>query len=389
MPALPIERSPAPPRGFSVGDRFYLRPISLLHGPEAGAAVAAGSALPLAGGPGAFAAVDILVRAADRILSSILPVTTLDDWAASLDDAAAERVAALCHALSAPRPPVAGLSMERPVLMGVVNVTPDSFSDGGDFATADAAIAHGRSLAEAGAGLIDVGGESTRPRAAPVDTETELSRILPVVTALAGDGLRVSVDTRRATIMRAAEAVGASMLNDVSALTFDPDALPAAAGSSLPIILMHAQGDPQTMQDAPDYAHAPLDVFDFLEERVGACVAAGIPRETLIVDPGIGFGKTVDHNLQILHQLSLLHGLGCPILLGVSRKSFIGRLSRGEAAKARLPGSLAAALAGLDQGVQILRVHDVAETAQALAIWEGIAGNSYCDAASRGATVPE
>lgn len=375
MPALPIERSPAPPRGFAFEGRLYLRPVGILHGSEAEAAIFGGLALPLAGGPAAFSAVEVLARTADRILSSVVPANALDDWADSLTEVHHARIADLRGVLTATRPRVAGLAMDRPSIMGVVNVTPDSFSDGGDFFAPPAAVVHGRNLVESGAALVDVGGESTRPHAEPVDAETELARTLPVIEALSRDGISVSVDTRRAATMRMAGAAGAAMLNDVSALTFDPAAMAAADESSLPIILMHAQGDPRTMQDAPDYLHAPLDVFDYLEARIAACLAAGMPREKLIVDPGIGFGKTTVHNLQILHQLSLLHGLGCPVLLGVSRKSFIGRLSRGEGAKARFPGSLAAALAGIEQGVQILRVHDVAETAQALAVWQGVAGD--------------
>jgi dihydropteroate synthase len=256
--------------------------------------------------------------------------------------------------------------------MGIVNVTPDSFSDGGDLATPAAAIARGRSMLAEGADLLDIGGESTRPGSDPVAPEEELRRVLPVVEGLAAAGACVSIDTRNAATMRRAIAAGARLVNDVSALAHDPGALDVVAESGVPVVLMHAQGDPRTMQRDPAYAFAPLDVFDYLEARIAVCLARGIGRERIVVDPGIGFGKTLAHNLEILNRLALLHGLGCPILLGASRKSFIGRLSRGEPPKARGPGSLAAALAGIERGAAIVRVHDVAETAQALAVARAI-----------------
>ncbi|MFQ5786334.1 MAG: dihydropteroate synthase, partial [Alphaproteobacteria bacterium] len=277
--------------------------------------------------------------------------------------------------LTAPRAPLLGIAMDAPKIMGVINVTPDSFSDGGDCADADVAVAHGRALAGAGAAILDVGGESTRPGSDPVTPETELARVLPVVRGLAEGGPPVSIDSRRAAVMAAALEAGAGIVNDVSALTFDPQSLGVAAAAGAPVVLMHARGDPKIMQANPTYDCAPLDVYDYLAGRIDACLAAGVTRERIVVDPGIGFGKSMGgHNVEILQNLALYHGLGCPILLGVSRKSFIAHLSAGEAPKARLPGSLAAGLAGLDQGVQILRVHDVAETAQALAVWEALTG---------------
>jgi dihydropteroate synthase len=266
----------------------------------------------------------------------------------------------------------AGIGLDRPLLMGIVNVTPDSFSDGGRYIVPDIAIAHGRSLAAQGADIIDVGGESTRPGAAPVPVEEEIARVIPVVRALAADGLTVSVDTRNAPVMRAALDAGARIINDVTALTHDPDSLAVAAASRAGIILMHIQGEPATMQAAPTYEDVLREVYDWLEERLRACRAAGIPDERLCVDPGIGFGKTVAHNCAILANLERFRGLGVPLLLGVSRKRFIAALGRGESAAERLPGSLAAALAGLARGAQILRVHDVAETAQAVAVWRAI-----------------
>jgi dihydropteroate synthase len=256
--------------------------------------------------------------------------------------------------------------------MGIVNVTPDSFSDGGDHAEAEAAIARGRAQLAAGADLVDIGGESTRPGSAPVPAELEIARIVPVIRALAGEGAVVSVDSRHAAVMAAALEAGARLVNDITALTGDPASLALVAGRGCPAVLMHMLGEPATMQRDPRYLDAPLDLYDYLEQRIAACRAAGIAVADLAIDPGIGFGKTLAHNLELIDRLALFHGLGVPILLGVSRKSFIGRLSRGEPPKQRLAGSLAAALAGFDRGCQIVRVHDVAETVQARALWSAL-----------------
>ena len=224
----------------------------------------------------------------------------------------------------------------------------------------------------AGADILDVGGESTRPGAQPVGADEELARVLPVVTALAAEGGLVSVDTRHATVMRAAIAAGAAIVNDITALTGDSQALSLVADSGASVVLMHMQGEPAGMQQAPRYESAPREVRDYLATRLAVCRSAGISDERLCVDPGIGFGKTVAHNLEILGDLRQLVTLGVAVLVGVSRKSFIDRLSGGVPADGRLPGSLAAGLAAVSQGAHILRVHDVAETAQALAIWTAI-----------------
>jgi dihydropteroate synthase len=259
--------------------------------------------------------------------------------------------------------------------MGIVNVTPDSFSDGGRRLDPEAAVAHGLRLEAEGADILDIGGESTRPGAEPVGIEEELRRVIPVVAALAAQAhVPVSIDTRNAEVMHHAAEAGARIVNDVAALGHDPDALRVAAETGLPVVLMHAQGDPRTMQLDPRYDDVVLDVYDWLEARIAVCEAAGIPRTRLVVDPGIGFGKTLAHNLALIASLSIFHGLGCAILLGASRKSFIGRLAGGAGPDRRLPGSLAAALIGAAQGVQALRVHDVAATRQALAVWEACEG---------------
>lgn len=280
-------------------------------------------------------------------------------------------------ALTRPRAPVAGLAMDRPQIMGILNATPDSFSDGGRYDAHIPALAHAEAMIAAGARLIDIGGESTRPGATEVPAEEEARRIMPLIRDLAprGDAV-ISVDTRKAGVAEAALDAGAHLLNDVSGLDFDAGMAPLAATRGAPICVMHSQGGPETMQDAPAYDDATLDIYDHLAARVERLTALGLPRERIVVDPGIGFGKTLDHNLELLRNLAVFHGLGCPILLGVSRKGFIGALSRETEAARRAPGSVAAALAGISQGVQILRVHDVAETAQACAIWTAIRGQS-------------
>ena len=329
--------------------------------------------MPLAGGPIRFSACLVVSRRAGRPgrEECWLPVPEL------LERAAADRaLRARLERLSAPRPPFAGPEGDAPLLMGVLNVTPDSFSDGGLWSLPERAIAQGRALAEAGAALIDVGGESTRPGAAPVPPRVERERVLPVVAALAEAGLAVSVDTRNAATMRAALGAGAVAVNDISALTHDPDSLPTVAEAGCPAVLMHSAGDPGTMQDNPRYDDAALDIYDFLAARVAACEAAGIPRSRLAVDPGFGFGKTPAHNLRLVSAAALFHGLGCAVLLGVSRKSAIGRVAGGAArddAGRRLPGSLALAQAAWDRGVQIVRAHDAAETAQARSLWRALA----------------
>jgi dihydropteroate synthase len=348
----------------------YVKPAGLLSGSAAAKAGMRGVAAPLAGGPLAFGAVELISRDGD---ARDVTVLDLPGWRAQLGRHEAAAMERYLADLAQPRAPFAGLTLDRPRVMGVVNVTPDSFSDGGQYASPAAAIAHGRILIAAGADILDIGGESTRPGAAPVSIGEETDRVLPVVEALAKDGALVSIDTRRAVVMRAALAAGARIVNDVTALDGDPDSLGVVARSGAAVVLMHMQGEPRTMQQEPTYRDAPLDIYDFFEKRLAACKAADIDRSRVALDPGIGFGKRDAHNLAILADLALYHGLGCALLLGVSRKSFIGRLSRGEDAAHRLGGSLAAALAGLDRGVQIVRVHDVAETAQAIAIWQAIA----------------
>lgn len=340
------------PRQASAASRIYLRPLGL----QAGAALD-------------WQALELIVREDEtRLTRAVLDDTGLRAWAADQAPDVAMQLEARLKALRAPRARLAGHVLDRPLVMGVVNVTPDSFSDGGDHADPTVAIAAGRRMSSAGAHIIDVGGESTRPRAQQPEAATELARVMPVIEALTGDGLTVSIDTRRAGVMREAVASGASIINDVSALTGDGESLAVAASLGAPVILMHMQGTPEMMQDNPAYDAAPFDVFDWLEIRVAECVAGGVAPDRIAVDPGIGFGKTLEHNLEILRDLAVFHGLGCPLAIGVSRKAFIGRLSDEPEPKRRLAGSLSAMLHAVDQGAHIVRVHDVAETVQALAV---------------------
>lgn len=329
----------------------YPRPIAMTdHARSA-------SALPLAGGWCWFDRVEMLDRdAPPRIIPAAdLPPDMLDR-------------------LTAPRPAFGGVSLDRPVIMAVLNVTPDSFSDGGRYLGAGAALMQARALIAAGADILDIGGESTRPGAANVALHAEIARTVPVISELvAGGGAPpISIDTRKAGVADAAFRAGAAILNDVSALTHDPALASLAAAAGVPVVLMHARGTPETMQDDPRYDNVLLEVYDALAARVEAAEAAGIARDRLVIDPGIGFGKTAAHNLALIRGLSLFHGLGLPILLGVSRKRFIGTIGKEPQADRRAPGSIAVALAGLAQGAQIVRVHDVAETRQAMALWQAI-----------------
>ena len=265
----------------------------------------------------------------------------------------------------------AGLDLARPQVMGILNVTPDSFSDGGRFHHVDAALEQAAALRAQGAAIIDVGGESTRPGAAPVSEAEEIDRVRPVIEALSAEGALVSIDTRKPAVMEAAAAAGAGIINDVTGLTGDPRSFDTAVALGLPLCLMHMQGEPQTMQADPQYADAPAEVFTFLAGQAMALMDAGLSAEKICLDPGIGFGKTLEHNLQIMARLDELVDAGWPVLLGASRKSFIAKITPA-GAEERLGGSLAAVLAGFGAGVSLFRVHDVKETVQALAVAEAI-----------------
>lgn len=312
-------------------------------------------ALRLAGGWASFAQVEILSRTgpSEVIAATELPTVMLD-------------------ALCAPRVPMAGLNFDAPRIMGILNVTPDSFSDGGKFDAPEAAIAHAATMA--GADILDIGGESTRPGAVDVAIDDEIARTAPIIKALAAMGTAVSIDTRKSVVAQAALNAGAQLVNDVSGMNFDPEMADFLHYSAAPACLMHSQGPPATMQIDPRYDNVLLDVYDALEDIRDRALAAGIAAHNIMLDPGIGFGKTIAHNLALMRGLSLFHALGCPLLLGASRKGFIGKLGDAQNPADRAPGSIALGLQGVSQGVQVLRVHDVEQTAQALALWTAVAG---------------
>ena len=329
----------------------YYRPIAMTD------ALRPEGALPLAGGWCWFSHAEVLTRGGSQGLI-----------------AATDLPAEVRARLTAPRAALAGLAMDAPRRMGVLNVTPDRFSDGGRFDAPEAALAHARAMAASGADILDIGGESTRPGAAEVPEAEEIARTAPLIAALRAGGLAapVSIDTRKAAVARAALEAGAAMVNDVAALGWDAGLGPVVATGGAALCLMHAQGTPQTMQVDPRYDNVTMDVYDFLEERLAVAEAAGIPRARICIDPGIGFGKNLGHNLTLLRNLSVFHALGCPILLGVSRKRFIGTLSGEARADRRGPGTIAVTLAAVAQGVQIHRIHDIPETKQALGLWQAL-----------------
>ncbi|KAB7615525.1 dihydropteroate synthase [Amylibacter sp. SFDW26] len=270
------------------------------------------------------------------------------------------------------RDDICGLSMSEPHIMGVLNVTPDSFSDGGQHNTFENAVARAKAMIKEGTSLLDIGGESTRPGADYVDNSEEIARTAPVIEMLkiAGIETPMSIDTRKADVAAAALQAGAVMFNDVTALTYDTDSLPLVGREKPFVCLMHSLSDPKTMQNNPEYDDVLLDIYDHLADQIALCVKNGLPQERIVIDPGIGFGKTMDHNLQLIRGLSLFHGLGCPVLLGVSRKRFIGEIGHAQNAADRAPGSIAIALEGLRQGAQFLRVHDIWQTKQAIRLWK-------------------
>ncbi|WP_420429456.1 dihydropteroate synthase [Kordiimonas sp.] len=350
---------------ISDGARAYLVPVGSVWGGIEGLRTAV---------PGLrFLAAKLVVRdGGDLIWQQHVPAAELDAVMEQMPSGLRAELHAQRAALEAPRPNMAlpgrdmPFAFTKPRIMGVLNVTPDSFSDGGKFLDTNAAIQHARRMIAEGADIIDIGGESTRPGAKPVWEGDEAERVVPVIEALQSDGIPLSVDTRHSFVMEKALGAGAHIINDVSALEYDGDSLGVAAKSAAPVVLMHSQGTPETMQDNPNYGHVLYEVYDYLAARIQACELAGIDRTRLIMDPGIGFGKrVVQDNLALITGLPLFLTLGCPVLLGASRKRFIGAITGEEDASRRMPGSLTAALRGVELGAQIVRVHDVAETSQA------------------------
>lgn len=346
--------------------RQLLRPTAFVDSPFG----YDGQVARLAGGLSWFAAVELLrVEGKKRVAAELLPLEALEN---RLDD----DTAAQWQRLTAPRAPLQlgerTVRLDQPQVMGIINATPDSFSDGGLFADANAAAQAGSEMTGQGAAIVDVGGESTRPGARPVWEGDEIERIAPIIRQLSRGGAAVSVDTRKADVMAAAVEAGARMINDVSALTYDARSSGVVAASSVPIVLMHHQGAPETMQEDPRYEDVLVEVYLWLAERIEAAEMAGVQRDRILIDPGFGFGKNVGHNLELMNGLAMLHSLGCPLVVGASRKRTIGALSGEAPVEKRLGGSIALALKAAEQGAQIVRVHDVFETVQALKVWRGL-----------------
>ena len=352
---------------------FYLRPIALADSPQS----EDGEAVRLAGGLAYASRFALIERDGGQVVSRRrLSVSELRD----LPEEAQLQLDALKRAHAALQCGARTIRLDQPQVVGILNVTPDSFSDGGKFLDdPDVANAHAAAMLEAGAAMIDVGGESTRPGAAAVWEGDELKRVIPAVERLAASGAAISVDTRRPAVMEAALAAGAHAINDVSALRHDPRSLEFAARSGAPVILMHAPGEGEDLHSGAAYADVVLDVFDWLAARRDAAIAAGVARERIVLDPGIGFGKSLADNLALINALPLFHALGQPLMLGASRKRMIGALSNEAPAHQRLAGSLTLALKGMEAGVQLLRVHDVAETVQALRVWRGLRDAALTD----------
>ena len=323
-----------------------------------------------------FAAWHVSVRDNSTVMSAIVPVPELDGWIAAMPDRLAEAAEAQRRGVARPRGILQlgerTVRLTEPQLMGILNVTPDSFSDGGKHVDIAAAVDAGFAMGSAGAAIIDVGGESTRPGAPLVWEGDEISRIEGVVAGLAKGGVAVSIDTRKAAVMEAALAAGATIVNDISALRYDDRAMEVVAGAGCPVVLMHAPSAKSDPHEGGTYTHVVFDVYDMLAGRIAACEAAGIDRSRLIVDPGLGFGKGVADNLALINGLALFHTLGCPILFGASRKRMIGALDNEAAADQRLGGTVALHYQAAAQGAQLLRVHDIAENRQALRVWRGL-----------------
>jgi len=357
--------------------RHYLRPIALAESPQ----IEDGAALRLAGGLTFASRFAVIARDGGRVVSRAL--YSVPELKAVLPDLAPDLQEQFCN-LQRAHPPlecgVRQVRLDQPQVMGILNITPDSFSDGGQFMDdPEVAAAHAAAMLEAGAAIIDIGGESTRPGAAAVWEGDELKRVVPMVERLAGAGAAISVDTRRPAVMEAALAAGAHIINDVSALRHDPRSVEFAARSGAPVVLMHAPGEGDDLHGGSGYADIVLDVFDWLAERRDAAIAAGIAREKIVLDPGIGFGKSLADNLALMNALPLFHALGQPLLVGASRKRMIGALSAEAPAHQRLGGSLLLAARALEAGVQLLRVHDVPETVQAARVWRGLRDAALTD----------
>ncbi len=356
---------------------FYLRPIALADSPQS----EEGEAVRLAGGL-VYVSRFALIAREDGKIAARHRYSAADLKAAlpNLPEDVREQFDNLQCAQAPLQLGQRTIRLDQPQVMGVLNITPDSMSDGGQFMDdPEIAHAHASAMLEAGAALIDVGGESTRPGAAAVWEGDELKRVIPAIERLASAGAAISVDTRRPAVMEAALAAGAHVLNDVSALRHDPRSLEFAARSGAPVVLMHAPGEGEDLHASPHYTDVVLDVFDWLAARRDAALAAGIARDKIVLDPGIGFGKEVAQNLALLNALPLFHALGQPLLVGASRKRMIGALDNEAQPHKRLGGSVALVFKAMEAGIQLLRVHDVAETVQAVRVWRGLRDAALTD----------
>ncbi len=353
---------------------LYFRPTAFIDAPFN----LDGQFARLAGGMQFFSAWDVIaVEGGRRLPQRLIPVDRIDDFLGTLTAKQAQSARITISNATTARAPLhldeRIIRLDQPQVMGILNMTPDSFSGGSEYLNDPSAAATlGVQMAEAGAAIIDIGGESTRPGAQAVWEQDEIARVAPVIERLSASGTAISIDTRKGAVMEAALHRGAHIVNDVSALLFDDRAPDIVAKAGCPVVLMHFPGKPNDPHNAAPYRDPLIEVYDWLSDRIDAVVAAGVDRAQIIVDPGIGFGKSVGENLAILNGLSLFHGLGCPVLLGASRKRMIGALSNEAPTDQRLGGSLALALKGAEQGVQIIRVHDVYESVQALRVWRGL-----------------
>jgi dihydropteroate synthase len=353
---------------------LYFRPTAFIDAPFG----YDGQFARLAGGMQFFAAWEVIaVDGGRRAGQWLVPVDRMEDALTTLSPEQRATAQANISRATSPCPPLTlgsrTVRLDQPQVMGILNMTPDSFSGGNALLDDPAgAAALAMDMATAGAAIIDIGGESTRPGAATVWEEDEKGRVIPVITQLAASGTAISLDTRKAAVMEAGLSAGAQMINDVSALLYDDRALEVVTRATCPVVLMHFPGKPDDPHARDAYSDPLIEVYDWLSDRIDAVVAAGVARDRIIVDPGIGFGKGVAANLAILNGLALFHGLGCPLLLGASRKRIVGALSKEAPTDQRLGGSLALALKGIEQGAQIIRVHDVFETVQAIHVWRGM-----------------
>jgi dihydropteroate synthase len=358
---------------YRLTDRLYIQPLTLVSSPQ----VVAGDAIRLAGGMAyAHLLAVTVMRDGDVAMRELVTASGIDWVFERLPDELGPEAEAQWAGLTTAHPPLQlgerTIRLDQPQVMGILNVTPDSFSDGGQFLDdPEVARAHAAAMLEAGAAIVDIGGESTRPGAAAVWEGDEIKRVAPAVEHCVAMGAAVSIDTRRPAVMEAALAAGAHLINDVSALRQDPRSLEFVAASGVPVILMHAPGEGENLHAGGNYGNVVFDVFDWLRAARDRAIDGGIDRERIVLDPGIGFGKTMAENLALLNALPLFHALGQPLLLGASRKRLVGALSNEAPAHRRLGGSLALAMAGMQTGFQLIRVHDVSDTVQARNVWRG------------------